>query len=188
MLLQFRHLWNTQRCFDLWCVLGMLTVHGTSGFLILVFMFLKDVFFVFVLDAIFCGTNFFKFQETVWLVKPSWCVHCCSIHQFYWVTIVAEVDLRSGDFLSEKSCRHKLVVSTSFWSWLLNAPSVSTSLKYAALLWFVDALWVCWLFMGLLRFGLWYLYFWKMIFFCVCSWCDLLWYKFFQFPGQCVAS
>ena len=47
----------------------MLNVHGTSGFLILVFMFLKDVFFVFVLDAIFCGTIFFFFQETLWLVK-----------------------------------------------------------------------------------------------------------------------
>ena len=39
----------------------MLTVHGSTEFLILVFMFLKDVFFVFVLDAIFCGTNFFIF-------------------------------------------------------------------------------------------------------------------------------
>ena len=28
-------------------------------------------FFVFVLDAIFCGTNFFIFQDTVWLVKSS---------------------------------------------------------------------------------------------------------------------
>ena len=60
------------------------------------------------------------------------------------LAIVAEADLRCGDFLSEKSCRHKLVVSTSFWSWLLNASSVWTSLNYAALLfWFVNALWVC---------------------------------------------
>ena len=28
-------------------------------------------FFVFVLDAIFCGTNFFIFQDTKWLVKSS---------------------------------------------------------------------------------------------------------------------
>ena len=49
----------------------MLTVHGSSEFWILVFMFLKYVFFVFVLDAIFCGTNFFIFQDTVWLVKSS---------------------------------------------------------------------------------------------------------------------
>ena len=37
----------------------MLTIHGSSAFLIFVFMFLKYVFFVFILDAIFCGTNFF---------------------------------------------------------------------------------------------------------------------------------
>ena len=49
----------------------MLTVHGTTKFLILGFMFLKNLFFVFVLDAIFCGTNCFIFQDTVWLVKSS---------------------------------------------------------------------------------------------------------------------
>ena len=49
----------------------MLTAHGSTNFLILVFMFLKDIFFVFVLDAIFCGTIFFIFQDTVWLVKSS---------------------------------------------------------------------------------------------------------------------
>ena len=46
--------------------------------------------------------------------------------------IVAAADLRCGDFLSEESCRHKLVVSTSFLSWLLNVFSVLTSLKYTA--------------------------------------------------------
>ena len=46
----------------------MLMVHGSTKFLILFFMFLKYVFFfVFVLDANFCGTNFFTFQDTVWL-------------------------------------------------------------------------------------------------------------------------
>ena len=37
-----------------------------------------------------------------------------------------------GNFLSEKSCRDKLVVSTSFLSWLLNVSPVLTSLKYTA--------------------------------------------------------
>ena len=41
-------------------------------------------FFVFILDAIFCGTNFFIFQNSVWIVKKSWCVHRCSNPQFYW--------------------------------------------------------------------------------------------------------
>ena len=31
------------------------------------------------------------------------------------LAIVAEADLLCGNFLSEKSCRDKLVVSTSFW-------------------------------------------------------------------------
>ena len=48
------------------------------------------------------------------------------------LAIVAEADLLCGTFLSEKSCRHKLVVSISFWSWLLNASSVLTSLKSTA--------------------------------------------------------
>ena len=49
----------------------MMTVHRSTKFLFLVFMFLKYLFFVFVLDAVFCGTNFFVFQDTVWLVKKS---------------------------------------------------------------------------------------------------------------------
>ena len=63
---------------------------------------------------------------------------------YYGVATAAEADLRCGEFLSEKSCRHKLVVSTSFWYWLLNVSSFFTSLKYTAtLFWFVNALWIC---------------------------------------------
>ena len=47
------------------------------------------------------------------------------------LAIVVGANLRCGDYLSEKSCL-KLVVSTSFWSWLLNVFSVLTSLKYTA--------------------------------------------------------
>ena len=75
----------------------------------------------------FFVVQFFSFFWTVWLGKKSWCVHCCSIHWFSNLAIVTEADLRCGDFLSEKSCRHKLVVSTGFWSWLLNVSSVLTS-------------------------------------------------------------
>ena len=56
---------------DCCCIVGMLTFHGSTKFWIWFFMFLKYVFFVFVLDAIFCGTNFFIFQDTVWLVMSS---------------------------------------------------------------------------------------------------------------------
>ena len=45
--------------------------------------------------------------------------------------IVAEADLRCGSFfLSETNCRYKLVVSTSFWSWLLNVSSNLTTKKH----------------------------------------------------------
>ena len=46
------------------------------------------------------------------------------------LAIVAEADLLCGNFLSEKNCRYKLVVSTSFWSRLLNVFSVLTTKKY----------------------------------------------------------
>ena len=60
------------------------------------------------------------------------------------LAIIAEADLRCGVFLSEKNCRHKLVVSTSFWYWLLNVFSFLTRLKYTAkLFWFAIALWIC---------------------------------------------
>ena len=62
----------------------------------------------------------------------------------YGVATLAEANLRCGDFLSEKSCRHKLVVSISFWYWLLNASSVLTSLKNTAtVFWVVIALGIC---------------------------------------------
>ena len=101
--------------------------------LILVFMFLKYVLFVFILDAIFCGTNFFIFQDSV-------CGYFRNLDVFNNVqfinsaglAIIAEADLRCGEFSSEKNCRHKLVVFTSFWNWLLNVSSILTYLKYTA--------------------------------------------------------
>ena len=60
------------------------------------------------------------------------------------LAIVAEVNLRCGNFLTEKSCRHKLVASPSFWYGLLNVSPVFTSLKLTAtLFWVVNALWIC---------------------------------------------
>ena len=115
------------------CVVIMLTVHGSSRVLILVFLFLKYVFFVFILDAIFCGTNFFIFQDSVWLVKKCWWVRCCSNHHFYWVSDRCRSGFVLWWFFVRESCRHKLVVSTSFWSWLLNVFSVLTSMKYTAI-------------------------------------------------------
>ena len=115
---------------------------------------------VFVLDAIFCGTIFSFFRTLCGYLSHLDVFNFVSFISSTRLAIVAEADLLSSNFLSEKNSRHKLVVSVSFWSWLLNASSVLTSLKYAALLfWFVNALWVCLLFMGLLGFGFCYLCF-----------------------------
>ena len=48
------------------------------------------------------------------------------------LAIVAEADLLCVSYFPEKICRHKLVVFTSFWSWLLNVSSVLTSMELTA--------------------------------------------------------
>ena len=70
------------------------------------------------------------------------------------LAIVAEADLRCGDFFSAQKLSLQLVVSTSFWSWLLNVSSVLTTKKYTATVffWFVKALRTSWWFMGVLCF------------------------------------
>ena len=69
------------------------------------------LFFVFILDAIFCGTNFFIFQDSVWLVKKSICVHYTPFIDATGLAIVQEAELRCGDFLSEK----KVVVTNWYF-------------------------------------------------------------------------
>ena len=77
-------------------------VHGSTKFLISVFMFLKYVIFVFILDAIFFGKFFFIFQDSVWLVKNLDVFIVVPFINSTGLAIVAEADLRCGEFLSEK--------------------------------------------------------------------------------------
>ena len=66
MFLQFWHLCNTQgRFFGLLMLCGYAEDSWELWVLILVSVFLRYVFFVFILDAIFCGTNFFIFLDCV---------------------------------------------------------------------------------------------------------------------------
>ena len=81
----------------------MLKVQGRSKKLISDLMFLKYVFFVFILDAIFCGTNFLIFQEIFGLVKSSCCSFFVPFSSSTGLVLVAEANLRCGDFLSEKN-------------------------------------------------------------------------------------
>ena len=85
-------------------------------------------FYVFNLDAIFCATNFFKFQRSVASTVVLICHIFVPFINYTRLAIVSEANLHCGDFFSEKMC-HKLVISTSFWSWLLSVFSASTSLN-----------------------------------------------------------
>ena len=56
---------------------------------------------MFILDAIFCGTNFFIFQDSVWLVKKFDEFIVVPIFISTKLAIVAEADLLCDTFLSE---------------------------------------------------------------------------------------
>ena len=58
----------------------------------------------------------------MWLVKSSWCVHCCSIDQVYWVSDRCRSQFALWCFLSEKVVVTVLAVFLSFWSWLPDIP------------------------------------------------------------------
>ena len=79
-------------------------------------------------DAVFLFTSFSIYDHSVWLILSLCCAHFQSFFSSTGVVVVALANLR-WSVLPQKSC-HKLVVSTSFWSWLLNVSSVLTSLKY----------------------------------------------------------
>ena len=83
----------------------MLTVHGISWFWILVSMVLKDVFFVFVLDAIFCGTIFFIFRTLCGLLSHFDVFIVVPFINSTRLVIFAEADLLCGIFLSKKVVR-----------------------------------------------------------------------------------
>ena len=100
-----------------YCVVGMLKVQwSTKLFLILVF-FVKNAFFVFILDAIFLWYNFFHFSGNF---VASYVIFMCSLFivvpfsSSTGLAIVAEANLRCGDFLSEKFVT-LLAVFLSFW-------------------------------------------------------------------------
>ena len=89
-----------------YCVVGRLTVHGSTMFLILVFMFLKYVILcVYPWGDLLWYTFFLIFQDIVWLVNSSWYFHWCSIHQFYWISGRCRSEYALWWFFVQKSCR-----------------------------------------------------------------------------------
>ena len=110
--------WVVMRC-------GYATIYGSTMFLILVCMFLKYVILcVYPLMRSFVAQFLFIFHDIVWLVKSSCSVHCCSCHQFYWVSDRCRSEFALLCFLSEKSCRHS-TGSFSFFLVLIPRHSLS---------------------------------------------------------------
>ena len=98
-------------------------------------------FYVSISDAVFLVTSFSVFDHSVWLILSFRCAYFYSFIQNDWGSGRCTSELALVCFLFQSY--HKLVVSTSFWSWLLNVYSVLTSLKYTAtLFWVFNALWV----------------------------------------------
>ena len=88
------------------------------------FEFLEYVFFLFILDATFCGTIFFHFSGNC---VASQVILMFIVAQFISSTglvVVAEANFRCGFFLSEKSCRHS-AGSFSFFLVLTTRHSLS---------------------------------------------------------------
>ena len=191
MVLQFWHLWNTQRQF-----FGKL-IHfgyadGSWGYKCFDFILWVSEICLFLCSALmwfFVVHFFFIFEDSVWLVKKSWCVHSCSIHQFYWVSDRCRSGFAQWWFFvgrklsSQIGSFHKLLVLAtecffSFDIFEIHSDNFLASFCIMGMLTVhgtTNVLILVFMFL-------------KNVFFCVCSWCDLLWYKFFHFPGQCVAS
>ena len=109
-------------------------------------------FFVFILDAIFCGTFFFFFQDSVWLVKSSWCVHCCTIHKFFWVSDSCRSEFALWWFFVRKK------LSSQYWQFFfLFRLDYQTILVFislrdrAAFLGLIMRFFTCWCYLGLLN-------------------------------------
>ena len=59
-------------------------------------------FFMFIFDAIFCGTLFFIFQDIMWLVKQLDVFIVVPFLNYTGLAIGTEADLRCGDFFPKK--------------------------------------------------------------------------------------
>ena len=117
----------------------------------------------------------------MWLVKSSWCLPCCSIHQFTGLAIVAEATLHCGDFLFEKKCRHTtgnfsffLVFTTRHSLSFLKFERQSCLFGLIMPCLLVEGTWEC----LIIDFSF---FLWNHMFLCVYQWCGFSRYKFFHF-------
>ena len=134
MFLHFWQIWNTQRhFFGLLMHCGYAKSYGSTKVLILVFMFLKNVILcVYPWCDLLWYNFFFIFQGIVWLVKSSWCVQNCYIHQFYWISDRCSNEFALREFFIRKNCRHSTGSFFLYWSWIPDIPWVFIILKNRA--------------------------------------------------------
>ena len=125
---------------------------GVLSFWFWSFCFWNLSLFVFILDAIFCGTNFFIFQDIVWLVKLSWCVHCCSVQQLHWVSYRCGSEFELWWFFVRKK------LSSQYWQFFFlfglgfqTILELSQNWKSELLFWVDNAFSTCWCYLGVLN-------------------------------------
>ena len=103
-------------------------------------------FFVFIFDAVFCGTNFFIFEDSMWLVKTSWCVQCCFIRQTYWLGDSCRSEFALWWFFVRKK------LSSQFWQFFfLFGLDYQTLFEFSQIWKTVVPFWVWWCLYNLLR-------------------------------------
>ena len=77
----------------------------------------------------FCSTNFSIFRTVCGLYSHLDLFNVVPFINSTKLAINAKTNLRFGDFLSEKSCRHSVGSLPSFWSWLADITWVFKNLK-----------------------------------------------------------
>ena len=143
-------------------------------------------FYVSISDAVFLVTSFSIFDQSVWLILSFWCAHFYPFIDFYWSSGRCTSEFALECFCLNKVITNWLVVSTSFWSWLLNVLQFwhlwNRERRFFLMrCGYAEDSWEFWILILVFVFL-------KYFFFCVHLWCDFLWYNFFHFSGQCVAS
>ena len=86
----------------------------------------------------------------MWLVKSSWCVHCCSINQVSWISDRCRSEFALWWFFVRKSCRHS---TGSFFFLVLTTRHSLSFHKFkdsAAFFGFDNALFTCYWYLGVL--------------------------------------
>ena len=124
---------------------------------------------------------FFIFQDTLWLVKSSWCVHCCSIQQFHWVSFRCRSEFALWwFFVRKKFVVTVLALFLSFSPWKPEIPCFQKFERQSCLFGNNNAFFTCYWYLRMLSFNFSF-FLWNHVFLCVYQWCGFSRYKFYHF-------